>query len=465
MYERIKQYIEKYHMITKDDKVIAGVSGGADSICLLFILIRFAKEWGFALHAVHVHHGIRGESADADEAYVRRVCGQEGILCTVFRENVPLYAKEHGLTEEEAGREVRRAAFEKVLKEQKGTKIALAHHMNDNAETLLWNLCRGTALKGLGAIAPVSGVWIRPLLCVKREEIVSYLKKWGISYCTDETNEENVYTRNRIRNDVIPYLKKNINEQVISHMAETAEQMHALSGYIGREVSRLKEECTVWDSSGKLLLIEEDYRKIDGALKGYVLHGIICEAAGYRKNIESPHVQMLKDLLKKQVGRRMSLPYGLTAVRCYEGIRFEKRRMPEDSILPEDGTLPEQKARFRIFEKTVISEAFPKKIYTKWFDYDIIKNTVKMRHREPGDYLTIDKNGNTQKLKQYFINEKIPREMRDRIWLLADGSHIIWVIGYRQNQMYQVTEKTIRILEVEFYGGEDDGRDNSCNAQ
>ena len=114
----------------------------------------------------------------------------------------------------------------------------------------------------------------------------------------------------------------------------------------------------------------------------------------------------------------------------------------------------------RMFEQTAETGAFPKKTYTKWFDYDIIKSTVKIRHKEPGDYITIDRNGGTQSLKKYFINAKIPREDRDKIWLAADGSHILWIIGYRQNQAYQITDKTKRILEIEFNGGEEDGRES-----
>lgn len=456
MYEKVKAYVKRYHMLAKEDKVIAGVSGGADSICLLFILLRLREELGFSVHAVHIHHGIRGGSADRDEKYVGEVCKREHIPLTVFRENVPGYAEEHGMTEEEAGREVRRAAFRRVLEEQKGTKIALAHHLNDNAETLLWNLCRGSGLKGLGGIAPVSGVWIRPLLCVKRTEIESYLEKKGISYCTDETNAQNIYTRNKIRNEMIPYIEKNLNYQAVLHIAETAEQMRMLGDYIMKEVLRLKAECTRDDGSGGLLLLEKQYGEAEETLKPYILYEILCETAGRRKDIEEVHVRIVRELFDKQVGRRLNLPYRLTAVRCYEGIHFFRGELFRE----------EESAGFRIrvIEKEEISQAIPQNPYTKWFDYDIIKNTVKIRHREPGDYLTIDRYGNTQKLKQYFINEKIPREQRGRIWLAADGSHIMWVVGYRQNQMFQITDKTKRILEVQFYGGEEHGRNSESNA-
>ena len=459
MYEKIKVYVEKHHMLEKKDKVIAGVSGGADSVCLLFVLMRLSKEMDFSIHAVHVNHGIRGQSADKDEDFVCRLCESLGIPFTVFRENIPVYAKEHGLTEEEAGRKVRRDLFEKVLGEHRGTKIALAHHLNDNAETLLFNLCRGTGLKGLGAIAPASGVWIRPLLCVKRIEIESYLEKRGISYCTDETNAQNTYTRNKIRNEVFPYLEKNVNEQAVLHITETAEQMRVLGEYIADEVLRLKKICTKDDGLGGLLLIEESYRKTKEVFRPYLLHELLCDAAGYRKDIEGIHVRLTEELLCKQVGRQVNLPYQVTAVRCYEGIQFIKKREVPVRIPEEEG-----KFRLEIIDREMISQAFPQKNYTKWFDYDIIKNTVKIRHREPGDYLTIDKYGNTQKLKAYFINEKIPKNERDSVWLAADGSHIMWVVGYRQNQMYQITDKTKRILEIQFYGGEEHGRISRSDA-
>lgn len=456
MYEKVKAYVEKYHMLTREDKVIAGVSGGADSVCLLFMLIKLQKEIPFALHAVHVHHGIRGATADDDEQYVRNLCEEKKIPLTVVHENIPACAKARGLTEEEAGREVRRETFLRVLKEEQGTKIALAHHRNDNAETLLWNLCRGTGLKGLGGIAPITGVWIRPLLCVKRTEIESYLKKWGISYCTDETNARNIYTRNRIRNEIFPYMERYLNEQTVLHMAETAEQMRILGDYITGEVLRMKEMCTKKEPDGAILVMEETYRTFPEALRPYILHEVLCEAAGHSKDIEAVHVKALEELLGRQVGRMINLPYGVTAKRCYEGIR----------LMTDETEKVEMKGEFafRIIDAGSVTEVFPQKNYTKWFDYDIIKNTVKIRHRDPGDYLTIDKNGKTQKLKQYFINEKIPQEMRDRIWLAADGPHIMWVVGYRQNQGYQVTEKTRRILEITYYGGEENGRDSKSNA-
>ena len=454
MYQKVKAYVKKWHMLQKEDSVIAGISGGADSVCLLFMLLKLQKELGFALMAVHVNHGIRGAEAERDEAYVKRLCRQWNVRLKVYQENVPAYAKEHGMTEEEAGRDIRRTCFCKVLKEWGGTKIALAHHENDNVETLLWNLCRGTGIRGLGGIAPVNDVWIRPLLCVKRREIESYLKKRGISYCTDTTNADRRYMRNRIRMDVIPYLEDCVNTESVSHMGKTMERMYELEQYILEEVGQYKESCTGC-KNGRRIIRQTEYTKIPKALRDNVLHEILCETAGRRKDIEEVHVQMLRDLFTKQVGKRIDLPYGVTAIRTYEGVRFEKN-IPEASYAGDENEL----FSIRVFDRGPGNVTFPEKIYTKWFDYDIIKNTVKIRHRIAGDFIVINRYGGRKKLKQYFTDQKVPQEDRDKIWIAADGDEVLWIVGYRQSQKYQITEKTTKILEIQYYGGEENGRDN-----
>lgn len=455
MYQHIKAYVEKYHMLQKKDHVIIGVSGGADSICLLFMLKELQKEYDLTLTAVHVHHGLRGESADADERYVADVCKDQDIELYVAHEDVNAYAKEQKLTVEEAGRNVRRAVFEKVREEKQAAKIALAHHQNDNAETMLWNLSRGCGLRGICGISPVEGVYIRPLLCMQRQEIEAYLKENGISYCTDETNLEDHYTRNRIRNHVIPYLEDEINAQTVEHMAETAEMMRAVRGLVESEVKKSKKICTQSRKErdyAEILIREKEFGKVHETIRSFLIHELLCEVAEHRKDIEKVHVQMVEELFDRQTGRQVILPYEMTAQRCYEGVRIF-RGVSKD-------VKEKQKTQMRVFERTPETGAFPKKAYTKWFDYDIIENTVKIRHKQPGDYITIDKNGGTQSLKKYFTNAKVPREEREKIWLAADGSHILWIIGYRQNQAYQVTDKTRRILEIKLSGGEKDGRES-----
>lgn len=459
MYQKVKAYVEQWQMLEKNDMVIAGVSGGADSVCLLFVLSELKEEIGFSLKAVHVNHGIRGEAADEDERYVRRLCAAQGVELVVYAEDVPAYAREHRMTVEEAGRRVRRMCFRKELEACGGTRIALAHHQNDRVETFIFNLCRGTGFRGLKGIAPRNGEWIRPFLCLKRKDIESYLKKRGISYCTDATNLELCYTRNRIRQDIIPRLEKYVNRESVSHMCRTMERMYSLGSYIEREVLRYKTMCTD-RAEGKLLIREQAYMQVPDELREYVLYEAICDVSGRRKDIEEIHVKLLAALFGHQTGKALDLPYEVRARRCYEGVELWAGRAVTDEPVQGPKKQAEDLFRLNIFKKPVKGIIFPEKNYTKWFDYDIIKNTVKIRHRQPGDYITIQKSGGTQKLKQYFINEKIPQSERDAVWLVADGSHIMWIVGYRQNQAYQITDKTRRVLEVEFYGGEKDGGDN-----
>lgn len=459
MYQKVKAYVQRWQMLGKEDIVIAGVSGGADSVCLLFMLSKLRKEMGFGLRAVHVNHGIRGRAADADEEYVKSLCMELGVELKVCTEDVPAYARMHGMTVEEAGREVRRACFLRELEACGGTCIALAHHQNDNAETLIFNLCRGTGFRGLRGIAPRNGVWIHPFLCLKRKDIESYLKKRGISYCTDETNLDLHYTRNRIRHEVIPCLEAHVNKESVGHMCRAMERMYSLSGYIEREILRYKEMCTDKEE-GRIVVRKREYMQVPAELKEYVLYGALCDVSGSRKDIEANHIKILEELLERQPGRMLCLPHGVRAFRCYEGVELCDRKTAQSRTDIETGRRGDDLFRMDIFEKTEKGITIPQKPYTKWFDYDIIKNTVKIRHRQPGDYITIEKSGGTQKLKQYFINEKIPQSERDAIWLVADESHIMWIVGYRQNQAYQITDKTRRVLEVEFYGGEKDGGDS-----
>ena len=463
MYQRVRAYVEQYHMLQEKDHVIIGVSGGADSVCLLFMLRKLQKDMQFQLTAVHVHHGLRGKSADADERYVKKLCEDMGVELYVFHEDVNQYAKEQKLTLEEAGRNVRRRIFEQVCTEKNGTRIALAHHQNDNAETLLWNLSRGCGLRGLGGISPVEGKYIRPLLCLQRREIETFLKQNDIKYCTDETNLEDHYTRNRLRNHVIPYLEREINPQTVTHMSETMEQMRAVWQFVEIEVQKYRELYVEHkkekNNTEKYLVRDGVFTDVNEIIRSFLIHQLLCETAGHRKDIEQVHVKLVEDLYGHQTGRKIMLPYEMWAEKCYDGILLYKVDGP-DTESGENEENPGQNVRMRVFERTAETGAFPKKTYTKWFDYDIIKSTVKIRHKQPGDYITIDKNGGTQSLKKYFTNNKVPREVREKIWLAADGSHILWIIGYRQNQAYQVTDKTRKILEIEFNGGEEDGRES-----
>lgn len=485
--KRIEKFIQKYHMLTCGDRVIAGVSGGADSVCLFLMLLELRKKIGFDLIAVHVHHGLRGEAADQDQQFVEALCEQHRIPLEIFRVNLESIAKKRKQSLEEAGRMVRREAFDSVCKKYGGNKIALAHHQNDNAETLLWNLSRGTGLDGLGGIRPVNGKFIRPLLCMNREEIEEYLAKRKQSYCIDETNAGTDYTRNKLRHLVLPILEEQVNSAAVRHMNETMEQIWELQEYMQEQVEAAYQECVQehFEKACWIQIQQKSFETFPELIKKMVIRKGMEQVGGKKRDLSHKHVDVMMELMNKQVGRTLDLPYEMHAKRNYEGIRLEKQRtyssgeekkaeiiqecmaelnIPGETILADRNL----KLRCKILEKpkNLSIKDIPQKIYTKWFDYGIIKSSLYIRTRQAGDTIVIDEKGHQKKLKNWFVDEKIPKEVRDSQLLLAENNEILWVLGHRMSQAYQVKQSTKWILqiEVETYksdGGKENGRNNS----
>lgn len=460
--EQTEKYVKRLDMIREGDVVVAGVSGGADSVCLLFVLCALRKRLGFTVSVCHVNHGLRGADADADERFVRELCAEYDVECRVFHENVELIAAKRKQSLEEAGRAVRREAFGKMCAGEMRAKIATAHHRDDNAETILLNMARGTGLRGMCGIWPVRGSWIRPLLWTGRKEIESFLREQGINWCEDATNEEDAYTRNRIRHHVLPVLEDQVNSSASVHLAELSAQSRELWDLLEQETGAALPRCVRLSADGKTVLDKEALKGEHAAVRKQLVKQSIAHILGSEKDIAAVHVREVLELFDKQSGRMIDLPGGIRAVRTCFGVeisRPERDRMNSEAgeiTLGSDTDvhIPEWGIRIscRVIERSSegIPRDIPQKIYTKWLDYDIIKNSLSVRKRQPGDYLRIDKNGKRQKLKNYFVNEKIPREEREKMRLIADGPEIVWIPGYRLNCAYYVTDSTKRILEIKI---------------
>ena len=461
MFQRVSTFVEKWQMIQKEDKIVLGVSGGADSICLLFVLLELQKIYGFDMIAVHVHHGLRGDAADRDVAFVKKVCEENDIQCEVFYEDVELIAKKRKQSIEEAGREVRRKIFEKVLDSFEGTKIALAHHKNDNVETLFMNLARGTGIQGLGGIHPIKGNTIRPLLCVERKEIEDYLEEKGISYCTDDTNNSDEYTRNRIRKHIISYMEEEINTKTVKHIDETMSYLREVQDFLAQESQKGKENHVQETDRG--VLLQEGFVSLPKVLKSLIIKDAMATVAGKEKDLEATHVLAVSELFDKQVGRNIDLPYGMKAKRVYSGVEILRENICEQEIaeiflepsdIEKEILFGETVIRYRIYTREEWDNIKHEKSNTKGFDYDIINDKVCVRTRRMGDYISLEKERGTQKLKSYFINEKIEQSVRNRVPLIADGNHILWIVGYRENPRYAVSENTKIVLNIQIDEGE-----------
>ncbi|NLJ96265.1 MAG: tRNA lysidine(34) synthetase TilS [Clostridiales bacterium] len=472
MINRVSEYIKSNKLIEKGDRIVIGVSGGADSVCLLHILFTLYKDTDVKLIGVHVHHGIRGKEADEDENFVRDLCNNLGIEFIVYHHDMKLTAKEEGLSEEEAGRKIRYQSFLEASKENKCNKVAIAHNKNDKAETFLFNLFRGSAVKGLTGIKPMVTMKtdtdditiIRPLLFVSREDIERYLRDVGLSFQSDLTNFSDLYTRNKIRNRILTYAKDNINPGVVDHITQAANILGETYDFIDK-YSCNRFMAIVSESNNSYEYDVNELMEEDIVIQKEVIRKILGNLAGKFKDIEKKHIEDILALGMKQVGRRIHLPYGMIALKKYDKVKIylkdNKIKNMEDynKIEPVEINIPGRTylGKEDVYIDTKIfcnekNESFPQNSCVKWFDYDRIENTLILRTRRTGDYLQINSQGGRKKLKDYFIDLKIPKEERDRILLVADGNHIIWIIGYgnRISENYKISEKTNHILSMKL---------------
>ncbi len=465
MVEKVLNYVNRYRMIERNDTIVAGISGGADSVCLLFLLVELQKRLSFSIEVVHVNHGIRTE-ASGDARFVENLCKRFQVPFYLVEENVRERAKEQGTSEEEEGRRIRYQAFEKALGERKG-KIAVAHNSNDRAETMLFHLFRGTGLTGAGGIKPVNGRVIRPLLCLQRREIEAWLSKMEISFCTDNTNEQDIYTRNRIRHHILSYAEKEICRGAVANMNRAAEQLLEADAYIAGQTKAAMERCVeirrVKGQEEVAVRISAFFRE-DEYLRGRILMECIGAAAGRRKDITAAHIRGVEALFKGTGSGELHLSYGLRVYKEYdlgmikkkdrakEGLSAEENEkeyeltVPSSLYVPGLGTVEVAVRSAR--ETGNLCENIPEKTYTKWFDYDKITSAIVFRTRKSGDYLTINGGLGRKSVQDYFVNEKVPRQDRNRIYLLAEGSHVIWIPGYRISEYYKVDKDTRRILQI-----------------
>lgn len=487
--------IQKFHMIEPGMKVVAGVSGGADSTCLLYVLAQYRKKVPFQLCAVHVEHGIRGKESLEDAAFTRQLCETFGVPCHTVPVPVAQIAREEGLSLEEAGRRERYRIFEEIRREYQADRIAVAHNQNDQAETVLWNLARGSGLKGLGGIRPVRGTVIRPLLFTDRKKIEEILTEAGLSWRTDATNLEQDYTRNRIRHSILPKMEEGLNSAAVVHITQAAQQLWQVQDYLVRMTRKAADACLIYpeNTDGTFAVLRlEPYFRVEPLIQTELLKQALSSGGSGLKDVGSVHLAMLQELSRMDCGKKCHLPGGIRAVREDGVIRFFRHSgvcQKQDKevfplTIPGSLSLPGFRVQASLLESKLLFQSQPscgelscrrhenpevfthekslrtagignekfaeEKSYTKWISYDTINNDVCFRKRQAGDYLIINGQGGKKKLKDYMIDCKIPRDLRDEIWLLADGPHILWVVGFRISEAVKITEDTRMILKIQM---------------
>lgn len=473
----IKQ-IKKQGSIARGDTIVAAVSGGGDSVCMLHLLWKVQEALAIRLLVVHIHHGIRGEEADRDRDFCKALAKSLSLPFYCFHRDVPAFAKAQGLGEEEAGRVLRYACLQEIAREvpcHRG-KIALAHHKEDNAETILHNLLRGSGLAGLQGIPKSKDNVIRPLLDFSREEIEAYLTENNIAYQRDSTNLENHYTRNRIRNQIFPLFTREINSRAVDHILRAGKifgEAHACFKALARK--EMEEEARKQEVLSSALLQEgeeeilaafslERLRCMEHILGMYVLEALFAKAYGARgeglKDLAWEHREDVYSLLFKDTGKEIALPRGLRAKRGYGFLL----------LLPEkEGGRKEfrgENVTFHLLEQGDFSR-IPKERERKWLDADkvvqsivqyrkgeqqeknllsLLKEAIAIRHRCTGDYISI--RGGRKSLKKLLIDDKIPAALRDRMLVAAIGPEVLWTEWGRISAYHRVQEGTTKILEI-----------------
>lgn len=460
MLQRITRYAEEKGLLAQGDRLVIGVSGGADSMCLLLVLDELRKTHDLALHVVHVHHGIRGAEADRDAAFVEEACRGMKIPCKIVRIPVPELAKERGIGLEEAGRDARRRCFLEEALRVGANKICVAHHRDDQAETVLFRALRGTGIRGLAGMAPLSRPFaepvavVRPLLCVGRSEILNFLRAAGQSWCEDSTNGTDDYTRNFLRNQVFPLLRQ-VNPQAELHLAQLAEQAGSFAEWTEAELAAVFQNAVCGDGL-RLAVVEE----LPDAPRREVLLRWLRSLSGEARDWNALHVAQVEGLMRCQPGKELCLPYGVRLVREYDRLCRKSAETREAFLavridlegepFAEMELSGNKKLRLSLKERKK-GEAIPKNKYTKWFDYDKIGQELSIRTRCAGDYLKISENGGRKRLQDYFVDARIPADERRSLPLLTAGSLVLWVIGYRTSESCRVDDGTRRVLAAELW--------------
>jgi tRNA(Ile)-lysidine synthase len=447
---RVYEFIRENKMVEAGDRVLLGVSGGADSTCLLCLLQALAPKLGITLEVLHVNHGIRGDEAEKDAAFVRELCARLGVPFHLVKADVPALARERKVSLETAGRQARYEAFDTWSRRLGADRIAVAHHKSDHVETILMRLFRGSGLEGLCGIRPVRERIIRPLLCVSREEIEAWLREHGQAWREDATNREEDAVRNRVRNRLLPYLRREINEGVDENILRTAQILYEAGSYLNRAASRGLRACAQI-REGEVRFDAGLAAREDSEILPYMLRLAVEECKGDTCDLGYSHIQSLKSLFEIAKDRRIDLPGDLRAFREGDEVVISVR--PEQSR-DEAPLIP---LRMRVFPYEP-GKKIPENRYTKWFDYDKIQRYVTVRHRREGDYLAIGPS-QTKRLRRYFIDSKIPKDERERCTLAADGNHILWIVGYRISEAYKITENTKFVLEISAPGLEGPGEE------
>lgn len=452
MEKKVRDFIVNNKLIKPNNHIILGISGGPDSIALLFIMQKIKSEFNLTLSVAHVNHSLRPE-ADEEEALVKKLCHNLDIPFYSYKADVTNIAKQNKISIEEAGRNVRYDFFNQLLAKINADLIATAHHQDDNAETVLINLLRGTGIKGLRGILPINNNIIRPLLEVSKLEIETYLEERNLPYFIDKSNFDPIYLRNKIRHELIPLLKTDYNPKIVENLNQLAIIAREENEELENQARHLYNEALVKKTANTIILNNLFLANLSIALQKRVILYTLSSLAG-EEGFEALDVKLILDLMTKEgSAKTIQLKKGVNVSKVYDELAFstiKKEIISFDYLLniPATIILPTgEKYLFELIspEKLVVSD------YIAYIDYDKCKLPLHLRSRKTGDIFYPYGLKGSKKIKDYFIDLKIPKYKRSMIPLLTSPDDDIYVVlGYRISSLVKVDDNTSRILAIKY---------------
>lgn len=464
--DKVYKFIKSNKMINKGERILVALSGGPDSICLLHILYKIMDKFGIKLYAAHLNHCIRGEEADKDEEYCRKFCENLGISFFSKKVDVELLAKTERISCEVSGRNARYNFFDEIKKEFGINKIAIAHNSNDQAETILLRLIRGAGIDGLCGIRAVrDDIYIRPILGLHREDIEKYCDDNNLQPRIDKTNLQNIYTRNKVRLDLIPYIAENFNSDIIGTLNRLAYTMQGEQSLLKEYVDMHYKKFCIKDDN-KVIIKKDAFLEGENLIARLIRQGYY-DICGNLNDLEKVNIYDVINLSKGQTGKFIMLPNGIVAYNDYGDIYIIYGENNVSSEKNDDKAIEMIIHELKIDEINIVDnmnislsivknekvKLDTNNVYKKYFNYDKIKSSINLRYRREQDFFYPLGMSGKKTLKKLFIDMKISRYDRDRIPLVCFGNDIAWVVGYKVSERYKVTEDTKKILCINFERG------------
>ncbi len=439
MFETMLNTVKENGLIAFGDRIIIGLSGGPDSLAMTHALLRLREPYGLKLYAVHVNHMFRGEHADADETFVIAYCKENDLPCYAFRVDVTLKAKTMGLSFEEAGREVRYEKFEEVMKQVAANKIAVAQNKNDVIETFFINLFRGSGIDGLASIDYMrDNRLIRPILDVSREEVERYCDQNMLKPRHDHTNDENDYRRNKIRNVFLPHVRETFNPSIDETIGKTIRIMKSEKAFWQAHQNRLFEATCKW-IDGEIHIDQAAFDKLLEAEKHQLLRHCVMKLRGNLKDVSYETISRMTDLNRTgaicEIDKKISMVKQYNALVLYENNKIGAVQSHDLFIKYINR---HELTKYKLNQTCVA------------IDQDAVKGMLHVRTRREGDrFVPLGMNGH-KKIKDFFIDEKVPKFERDAIQLVCDDEKIIWIENMRLDDRCKITETTNNIMILSF---------------